>query len=80
MTNQAAPSTGNAVWNFAEVLPYFRRIESFEGGADENRGDKVPVRVMRDPMLNPLYAAFIEAGVVAGSCRSKQWEARIYER
>ena len=66
-------------WSYAELLPYFRRMESFEGGADEYRGDKGPVRVMREPMRGPLYAAFIEAGQQAGYPRTDDYNGRQQE-
>ena len=53
-------------WSWAEVLPYFRKAESFSGGGDEWRGDSGPLNTSRGRMANPLYAAFIEAGGQAG--------------
>ena len=53
-------------WSWAEVLPYFRKAESSSGGGDEWRGDSGPLNTSRGRMANPLYAAFIEAGVQAG--------------
>ncbi len=57
---------GASGWSWAEVLPYFRRAESFSGGGDEWRGDSGPLNTSRGRMANPLYAAFIEAGGQAG--------------
>ena len=57
-------------WSWAEVLPYFRKAESFSGGGDEWRGDSGPLNTSRGRMANPLYAAFIEAGVQAGYART----------
>ena len=36
---------GNRGWSFAEVLPYFKRMERFEGGADAFRGGDGPMSV-----------------------------------
>ena len=36
---------GNRGWSWDDVLPVFRRMESFEGGADAYHGDKGPLRV-----------------------------------
>ena len=36
---------GNRGWSFAEVLPHFKRMERFEGGADEFRGGDGPMSV-----------------------------------
>jgi choline dehydrogenase len=53
-------------WGYANVLPYFRRAESFHGAADAYRGHEGPVATSRGPKANPLYDAFIEAGRQAG--------------
>ena len=31
-------------WSYADVLPYFKRMESYDGGADDYRGDSGPLR------------------------------------
>jgi choline dehydrogenase len=54
-------------WGYADVLPYFRRAESFRGDADDAyRGHDGPISTSRGPKINPLYDAFIEAGRQAG--------------
>jgi choline dehydrogenase len=53
-------------WGFSSVLPYFRRAESFAGGADAWRGGEGPLTTARGRKSNPLYGAFIEAGRQAG--------------
>ncbi len=53
-------------WSHADVLPYHRRLEAFEGGADVYRGGDGPVRVMRFEVNNPLNAALLEAAEQAG--------------
>jgi choline dehydrogenase len=53
-------------WGYRNVLPYFRRAESFRGGADAWRGDGGPLVTAHGLKRNPLYAAFIEAGREAG--------------
>ena len=57
---------GATGWSYAEVLPYFKRLERFEAGADEYRGGGGPVGVCRDEALGPLERAFLEAGAQAG--------------
>ena len=57
---------GAAGWSYAEVLPYFKRLERFEPGADTYRGGDGPVGVRRQIDLDPLSAAFLEAGRQAG--------------
>src|SRR5271170_449302 len=53
-------------WSYAEVLPYFKRAECFEGGADDYHGADGPLHVSKAAMSSPLYANFIAAGVEAG--------------
>ncbi|MGY6708709.1 MAG: choline dehydrogenase [Rhizobiaceae bacterium] len=57
---------GAAGWGFADVLPYFKRMENAEGGELGWRGTDGPMNVRRGPLKNPLYKAFIEAGSQAG--------------
>ncbi|MCB2127656.1 MAG: choline dehydrogenase [Rhodobacteraceae bacterium] len=54
-------------WSYADVLPYYRRMETWHGGeAGEFRGDSGPLHVSRGPRRNPLFHAFVEAGRQAG--------------
>lgn len=53
---------GLAGWSYAEVLPYFKKAESFDRGADTYRGAGGPMRVETCKARNPLYRAFLEAG------------------
>ncbi len=57
---------GAAGWSFADVLPYFKRMEHAHGGEDGWRGTDGPLHVNRGPRRNPLYHAFVEAGRQAG--------------
>lgn len=57
---------GNPGWSFAEVLPYFRRAEHNERGADDWHGQGGPLNVMDLRSPNPFLAHFIEAGRQAG--------------
>ena len=57
---------GAAGWSYADVLPYFQRMENAHGSEDPARGRNGPLHVQRGPRLNPLYHAFVEAGQQAG--------------
>jgi len=57
---------GAAGWGFADVLPYFKRMEDADGGEDGWRGHGGPLHVQRGTRKNPLYGAFVEAGRQAG--------------
>jgi choline dehydrogenase len=53
-------------WSFADVLPYFRRAEANENGANEFHGGGGPLHVSNGRSANPLFRAFVEAGKEAG--------------
>jgi choline dehydrogenase len=53
-------------WDYAHVLPYFKRAETRAQGGDDYRGDSGPLHVATGAGRNPLYGAFIEAGRQAG--------------
>lgn len=57
-------------WSYADVLPYFRRMETWHdgghGGDSYWRGKDGPLHVSRGPRENPLFEAFVEAGKQAG--------------
>ena len=57
---------GAAGWAFADVLPYFKRMETAHGGEEDWRGTHGPVHVRRGRQWNPLYKAFVHAGQQAG--------------
>ena len=57
-------------WAYADVLPYYKRMESWHdgghGGDADWRGSDGPLHVTRGPRANLLYHAFVEAGKQAG--------------
>jgi len=57
-------------WAYADVLPYFKRMENWEsggqGGDPDWRGQDGPLHVTRGPRKNPLFDVFVEAGRQAG--------------
>ena len=57
-------------WAYADVLPYFKRMEhwhaSGHGGDPDWRGKRGPLHVTRGRRDNPLVKAFVEAGRQAG--------------
>lgn len=59
-------AAGLAGWSYADCLPYFRRMESFSGGADPWRGGEGPQHIERCPAVHPLDRAFLAAGRQAG--------------
>ena len=58
---------GAAGWNYAACLPYFRKADDWKYGSDDYRNQGGPLSVNNgNEMKNPLYRAFIEAGIQAG--------------
>ena len=57
-------------WGYADVLPYFKRMETWHdgghGGDPTWRGTDGPLHVTRGKRDNPLVQAFVEAGRQAG--------------
>jgi choline dehydrogenase len=61
---------GNAGWSFEDVLPYFRRSENQQRGADDLHGAGGPLHVSDVSEPHPLCEAFIEASEQAGFPRN----------
>jgi len=57
-------------WSWREVLPYFKRLESWEGGENAWRGGSGPVHVRKGEYPTELYEAFLQAGEQAGYART----------
>lgn len=55
-------------WSYRDCLPYFKRAETWQSGEDTYRGGDGPLGVSGGNNMtgNPLYQAFIDAGVEAG--------------
>lgn len=53
-------------WGYADVLPYFRKLERFEGGANAWRGGDGPLRVSRSHWRDPLNDAIFAAAARLG--------------
>lgn len=53
-------------WSYADLLPYFRRQEDWEGGADAYRGAGGPLTTTQNKYPDPLVEALFAAGEAAG--------------
>ncbi|WP_197916270.1 choline dehydrogenase [Thiosulfatihalobacter marinus] len=73
--------SGATGWGYADVLPYFKRMESWHGGdnADGFRGTDGPLHVTRGPRDNPLHTAFVESGRQAGYPVTEDYNGRRQE-
>jgi len=70
-------------WAYADVLPYFLRMESWHdgghGGDPDWRGRDGPLHVTRGRRDNPLFHAFVEAGREAGFERTADYNGEKQE-
>lgn len=53
-------------WSYSSCLPYFKKSQTHEYGEDAYRGGSGPLHVSRGKTDNPLFHAWIEAGMQAG--------------
>jgi 4-pyridoxate dehydrogenase len=59
-------ASGLTTWSYAHVLPYFRRQESWSGGASYYRGGDGPLTTQVSQFRDPLADAVLAAGCSAG--------------
>jgi 4-pyridoxate dehydrogenase len=59
-------ASGLPGWSYADVLPYFRRQESWVGGANDYRGGDGPLTTRPSNYDDPLVDAYLAAGKAAG--------------
>jgi choline dehydrogenase len=70
---------GNAGWSFDDVLPYFRKSEDNERGADALHGAGGPLCVSNARDRHPLADAYIEAAVQCGYPRNDDFNGPTQE-
>ncbi|GAA3911865.1 choline dehydrogenase [Litoribacillus peritrichatus] len=67
-------------WDYAHCLPYFKKAETWSFGGNVYRGGEGPLAVNNgNEMENPLYQAFIDAGVEAGYFHTEDYNAKLQE-
>jgi choline dehydrogenase len=65
--------SGCAGWGFEDLLPYFKRSEDNERGADDLHGSGGPLSVSDGRSRNPMMDAFVDAGEQAGFVRNEDF-------
>jgi choline dehydrogenase-like flavoprotein len=70
---------GATGWSYADVLPYFKRCETFAGGANAWRGGAGPLGTEFARTNDPLYPAWIEAAQAAGVPGTDDYNAASQE-
>ncbi|MCK1517523.1 GMC family oxidoreductase N-terminal domain-containing protein [Bradyrhizobium sp. 190] len=64
---------GNRGWSYADVLPYFKKAENYEGVGDASRGRGGPLNVRDTTGRHPLCDSFLEAAVGSGFPRNADY-------
>nr|WP_244874197.1 GMC family oxidoreductase N-terminal domain-containing protein [Cupriavidus numazuensis] len=74
-------SLGNRGWDYASLLPYFRKLESVAFGEEAYRGRGGPIQVSSVSQVcpNPLSNAFISACQDAGIPATEDYNGAAYE-
>lgn len=57
---------GNPGWSYQELLPHFKAVENFEGGASELHGSGGSYNVAEPRYVNPLAPVFLNAAAECG--------------
>ena len=70
---------GATGWSHADVMPYFKRCETFAGGANAWRGGTGPLGTEFAKTTDPLYPAWIEAAKAAGIPNTPDYNAASQE-
>lgn len=70
---------GNPGWSYAEVLPYFKKAEHNERGADDFHATGGPLNVMDLRSPNRFGALFVQAGEQAGYPRNADFNGAQQE-
>ncbi|PJC16333.1 MAG: glucose-methanol-choline oxidoreductase [Comamonadaceae bacterium CG_4_9_14_0_8_um_filter_57_21] len=70
---------GNAGWSYADVLPYFKKAEHNERGADAFHGTSGPLNVMDLRSPNRFGELFVQAAEQAGYKRNKDFNGADLE-
>ncbi|MEE2611791.1 MAG: GMC family oxidoreductase N-terminal domain-containing protein, partial [Pseudomonadota bacterium] len=70
---------GNRGWSYADVLPFFKKMESFEKGESEYRGRSGPLRITEVVDQNPIYEQLFKAGGALGIVRNDDYNGADQE-
>ena len=66
-------------WSYADVLPYFKRCETWQGGENTWRGGSGPIGTEFAKTKDPIYSAWIESAKAAGMPVSDDYNGREQE-
>ncbi|HEY4264077.1 MAG TPA: GMC family oxidoreductase N-terminal domain-containing protein, partial [Micropepsaceae bacterium] len=71
--------SGALGWSNAELLPYFKRVETWQDGENAFRGGHGPMGVEWAKTTDPLFDAWIEAAKAAGFPHVQDYNAGSHE-
>lgn len=63
---EAWSKAGATGWSYADVLPYFKKLEGWVDPHNEYQGTEGPVAISTPSPVNPIAEAFLKAGEQAG--------------
>jgi choline dehydrogenase-like flavoprotein len=66
-------------WSYADVLPYFRRAETWEGGENTYRGGSGPLGTQFAKTPDPLFDAWMDAGKALGLPTTEDYNGETQE-
>src|SRR5215470_15709353 len=66
-------------WSYADVLPYFRRCETWTGGENPWRGGSGPIGTEFARTRDPVYDAWLDAAAAAGFPVTDDYNGRAQE-
>ena len=71
---------GNQGWSYDEVLPFFKRMERYEGeGDDKYRGREGPLRVTNPEPRDTIFATLIKAAAEVGISHNPDYNGASQE-
>ena len=71
---------GNPGWSYSDVLPYFKKMESWQNGPDDYRGGDGPLNVSEvSRQLHPLCQNFLSAAQEIGIVLNKDMNGATQE-
>jgi choline dehydrogenase len=70
---------GNRGWSYQDVLPLFKKMESYEAGDDEYRGRTGPLKVTDPGEGGPIYDAMFAAAEQVGIKRNRDYNGAIQD-
>ncbi len=71
---------GNEGWSFDDCLPYFKRLESYPGGASDLHGGDGPVKITRGEHCNEMSSVFLAACAEVGLPPTDDMNGTPHER